>query len=85
MDIDYINSKDHDYNKFQNCMSPWGSVHINMDGNVFPCMSISMGNVKNDKLENIFGGEKYKKFKEHIRNKGTISACNRCGYLKPKI
>ena len=33
--------------------------------------------------EIIFSAE-FKKFKDIIREKGTINGCNRCGWLKPK-
>ncbi len=81
--IKYINNKNHDKKFFKPCMSPWGSIHINVDGNIFPCMSISLGNIKDYSLKEILQGEIFKKFKEHIKKEGTVSACNRCGYLKP--
>ncbi len=81
--INYINNKEHNKNFFKPCMSPWGSVHINVDGNIFPCMSISIGNIKNQSLKEILTGQIFNNFKEHIKKKGTVSACNRCGYLKP--
>lgn len=85
IEIDYINNVEHDKKFYKPCMSPWGSVHVNVDGNIFPCMSISMGNVKNTRLEDILRGEMFTKFKTHIKKEKTVSACNRCGYLKPSI
>jgi len=83
IDIDYINNIEHDKSFFKPCMSPWGSVHVNVDGKIFPCMSISIGNVKDESLKEILEGEIFKKFKLHIKKEKTVSACNRCGYLKP--
>lgn len=85
IDINYINNIFHEKKHYKPCISPWGSIHVNVDGNVFPCMSISVGNVKTEKLENILKGDKFFNFKEYIKKEGTVSACNRCGYLKPAV
>ena len=47
-------------------------------------MAVAMGNVKTSPLSEIIFSDKFKKFKDIIRQKGTINGCNRCGYLKPK-
>ncbi len=83
-DFLFLNQKKHQPEKFAPCYAPWSSVHINVDGNLFPCMAVPMGNVKNEKLTDIIFSEKFEKFKSLIRAKGTINGCNRCGYLKPK-
>ena len=83
-DLLYLNNKKHDPKQFSTCYAPWGCVYINVDGNLFPCMAIPLGNVKKNKLSEIVFSEEAKKFKNIIRLKGTINGCNRCGYLKPK-
>ncbi|MFL2875805.1 MAG: radical SAM protein [Candidatus Pelagibacter sp.] len=80
----YLNNKKHESQNYAPCYAPWGCVYINVDGNLFPCMAVSMGNVKTTKLKEIIFSETFKKFKNIIRSKGTINGCNRCGYLKPK-
>ena len=84
IDINFINNSKHKKELFKPCMAPCGSVHINVDGNVFPCMSISMGNVKKESLKSIINGEKFSKFREIIKTNHTVSACNRCGYIESK-
>jgi MoaA/NifB/PqqE/SkfB family radical SAM enzyme len=83
-DLIYLNNKKHDPKYFSTCYAPWSSVHINVDGSLFPCMAVSMGNVKTTNLSKIVFSDKFKKFKSIIRQKGTINGCNRCGYLKPR-
>ena len=83
-DLLYLNNKKHDPKHFATCYSPWGCVYINVDGNLFPCMAIPLGNVKTSKLSDIIFSNESKKFRNIIREKGTINGCNRCGYLKPK-
>ena len=48
-------------------------------------MAVSMGNVKNEKLKDIIFSDKYKEFKNVIKEKKTVNGCNRCGWLKNKI
>jgi MoaA/NifB/PqqE/SkfB family radical SAM enzyme len=80
--IEFMNDSDFHAEKFMHCKFPWSSVHINSDGHLFPCLAISMGNVKEKKLTEIIWSEEYNKFKEIIREKGTVEACNRCGWLR---
>jgi radical SAM protein with 4Fe4S-binding SPASM domain len=80
----YLNNKKHISKNFASCYAPWGGVYINVDGNLFPCMAVAMGNVKKEKLRDIVFSENFMKFKGIIKDNGTINGCNRCGYLKPK-
>lgn len=81
--IDILNNKDLNKNSFKPCKAPWQSVHINTDGNVFPCMAIPMGNIR-DGYQNVFNGERFKEFRDIIRKEGLVEGCNRCGWLKPE-
>ncbi len=83
-DLTYLNNKKHNPDYFATCHAPWSSVHINVDGSLFPCMAVSMGNVKRKELSKIIFSEEFKKFKDIIKKKGTINGCNRCGWLKQK-
>ena len=83
-DLKYLNNKKHIKGNFSTCYAPWSSVHINVDGNLFPCMAVSMGNVKNQPLKEIIFSDKFKKFKDEIKSSGTVNGCNRCGWLKNK-
>ncbi len=80
----YFNVSEHIKSDFLPCMFPWSSVHINVDGNLFPCLAVSMGNVKETPLKDIVQGKQFVRFKEMIKTEGTIEACNHCGYLHPK-
>jgi len=82
--LDVLNNADHVKDDFSPCKFPWSSAHINVDGTVFPCLALSLGNVKNTPLKEIINGEKLKRFKELIKKEGTIESCNRCGWLRSK-
>lgn len=78
-----LNNADYDPKLFQPCKSVWESVHINNDGNLIPCMAISMGNIKEKPLYEVLTSEIFMKFRDVIRSCGTVQGCNRCGYLLP--
>ena len=81
-ELDFLNTKNHNPNIYKTCYSPWSSVHVNVDGNLFPCMAIPMGNVKKEKLDKIIFSENFNSFKNLIKSKKTLNGCNRCGWLK---
>ena len=82
-DIDCLNATKHIPSRYLPCKFPWSSVHINSDGELFPCLAVSMGNVKEVSLSKIINSEIYSCFRSLIRDKGSVEACNRCGWLQP--
>lgn len=82
--MDILNEQAHIKENYLSCKFPWSSVHINSDGTLFPCLAVSMGNVKEMLLWEIISGKEMTQFRDLIREKGTVSACNRCGWLRPK-
>ncbi len=81
--LEYLNEKEFIKGNYKPCKFPWSSVHINVDGNLFPCMAVSMGNVKTTPLPEIIHGKDFMRFKDLIRKEGTVEGCNRCGWLRP--
>src|SRR3989338_4076845 len=82
-DIDFLNRRGHVKTDYLPCKFPWSSVHVNFDGVLFPCLAIPMGNVKKTPLSKIINGAEFNKFKAVIKERGTVEACNRCGWLRP--
>lgn len=82
--LDIINNPVLKKEYFQACKFPWSSVHINYDGSLYPCMSISMGNIKNLSLKNIIFGKDFTNFKNIIKKEELVNGCNRCGWLRLK-
>ncbi len=82
--LNYFNVSGHVKEDFLPCKFPRSSVHINYDSTVIPCMAISMGSVKEKTLNDIFAGNVYQQFMRTIREEGTVSGCNHCGWLRPK-
>ncbi len=80
--MDALNEKRHIKKNFLPCSQPWSSVHINNDGTVFPCLSVSTGNIRESNIKDIIYGEIFDKFRKTIKEHGTVEACNRCGWLQ---
>jgi MoaA/NifB/PqqE/SkfB family radical SAM enzyme len=83
-DIQFLNKETHAPSTFHACKFPWSSIHINSDGEVFPCLAVAMGNIKTTPLKAIIQGKAFRHFREIIRREGTVAACNRCGWLRPR-
>lgn len=82
--INYFNEESHLKSRYNSCRFPWSSIHINFDGIVFPCLAISIGDIRKTSLYEIIYGEKSKEFRKIIKKENSIEACNRCGWLKLK-
>lgn len=70
----------------EKCILPWFSTYIDVDGNLKPCCTFGltfteadMGNLLTDGIEEAWNGEKYKKFRDSIKD-GTVPyvVCKRC-------
>ena len=83
-DLRYLNNPNHVTEQFEACKFPWSSVHVNVDGSLFPCMAIRMGNVKETSLTEIINGPAYTEFRTMMLREGTVEGCNRCGWLRPR-
>ena len=81
--LDLLNHVEHKKERFKPCAQPWASVHINVDGTVFPCLAVPMGNIQETSINEIVFGTEYRKFRSVIKTEGTVEACNRCGWLQP--
>jgi radical SAM protein with 4Fe4S-binding SPASM domain len=81
-DISFLNQEAFNQDLFEPCKFPWSSLHINYDGELFPCLSIPIGNVREKSIRDILQSPSYKEFLSIIRDKGTVPACNRCGWLR---
>ncbi|MBJ90942.1 MAG: hypothetical protein CMO98_13935 [Woeseia sp.] len=80
---EFLNKETIDPGDFQSCKFPWSSVHVNVDGHLFPCMAVSMGNVKDESLIDIVQGEKFQEFRRAL-SKELVQGCNRCGWVRQK-
>jgi MoaA/NifB/PqqE/SkfB family radical SAM enzyme len=81
-DISFLNAAEFDTKCFKACPFPWSSVHINYDGEVFPCLSVSLGNLRENRIQDILNGGARRHFQFLLRKNRLVQACNRCGWLR---
>ena len=73
---------EHEPPKF--CFAPWEMVFINSKGEVLACCTLAshyenvVGNIREEKLSQIWYGDKMKTFRERIKSKKYFKECNKC-------
>ena len=68
-----INNKD-----YYSCTYPWVAFNVSPHGDVFPCISLKVGNIKEQKLDKIWNGKKMRSFRLQLRKHRVFSACQGC-------
>jgi radical SAM protein with 4Fe4S-binding SPASM domain len=61
------------------CFYPWHTTRINPYGEVYPCsIKVSMGNLREQPLRDIWNGEAYARFRLQLRRVGLFPNCAKC-------
>lgn len=64
------------------CYEPFERFHLEADGNVRPCVSLSCndfaGNINEQSVEEIWNSPVYKDFRERVNSDNPPDACKRC-------
>jgi len=62
------------------CISPWMVAYIFPDGSVRPCQSLnfSAGNIREASFRDIWNSERYKGFRQVVKEKRAFPVCVRC-------
>jgi radical SAM protein with 4Fe4S-binding SPASM domain len=66
---------------YENCSAPWTSVRIAPNGDVYPCLSYRMGNIREASIVDIWKGDQMQHFRDLFAD-GNVSACLGCCNLK---
>ncbi len=67
---------------FLPCYEPWSGVSITANGDVYPCLSLKMGNIKEKSFKEIWNSEKYRIFRNRLKANKLFDSCEGCCYLK---
>lgn len=70
--------------EFSPCRQPWSGFQISATGNVYPCLSLNLGNVREESFGSIWNGEKFRNFRKKLKRVKLSPACLGCCYLKQK-
>ena len=63
---------------YKPCNIPFSSVFITPEGDVYPCLSYKLGNVRNQKIQKVLNNEKYKNFRKKLKKEKIYNACQLC-------
>ncbi len=77
--------KDESINKIYNpCIFPYSNMYINPEGDVYPCLSYKIGNVKGKKLLEVYNDSKFRCFRKNLKASKLFTSCQLCCELLPK-
>ena len=62
---------------YEPCHAPWTNIRVAPNGDVYPCLSYKMGNVKEQELLEIWRGEEIRRFRA-LFSQGNVAACMGC-------
>lgn len=69
---------------YEPCMYPFSNMMINPQGDVYPCLSLNIGNVREKSLKEVFNQSKYCCFRKNLKASGVFESCQMCCELKVK-
>lgn len=76
--------KRHPSEIYEPCKYPFSNIMINPSGDVYPCLSFKIGNIKNYSIKEVFNLPKYKCFRKNLKTSKVFSSCQMCCELKVK-
>jgi radical SAM protein with 4Fe4S-binding SPASM domain len=63
---------------FQACSLPWSRVSVSPQGDVYPCLSYRVGNVRQESLSRIWNGSRFREFRKCLERKRLSDFCVGC-------
>lgn len=67
---------------YEPCLYPFSNMMINPQGDVYPCLSLKIGNVREKSLREVFNQPKMCCFRKNLRHSKVFEACQMCCELK---
>src|SRR5574344_243207 len=69
---------------YEPCKYPFANTMINPQGDIYPCLSLKIGNLRENTLKEIFNKPQYRCFRKNLKASGVFEACQMCCELKVK-
>lgn len=63
---------------YSSCTFPWTSFNISPKGDLFPCISLGVGNIKDQSLRSIWNNKKMRSFRQKLKRNKVFPACHGC-------
>ncbi|MDD3435939.1 MAG: radical SAM protein [Candidatus Gastranaerophilales bacterium] len=67
---------------YEPCMYPFSNMMINPQGDVYPCLALKIGNVREKRLKEVFNDPKFCCFRKNLKYSKVFEACQMCCELK---
>lgn len=70
--------------QYKSCPIPWASIDVMASGDIAPChvfFDLTVGNLHENRIEEIWNGEGYEKLRAYIKKNGLMSICHGCCIL----
>lgn len=69
---------------YEPCKYPFSNMMINPQGDVYPCLSLKIGNVREKSLKEVFNEPKICCFRKNLKASKVFESCQMCCELKVK-
>lgn len=69
---------------YESCLYPFSNMMINPQGDIYPCLSLKIGNVRDKNLKDIYNLPKYCCFRKNLKASGVFESCQMCCELQVK-
>lgn len=69
---------------YEPCLYPFSNIMINPQGDVYPCLSLKIGNLREKSLKEVFNMPKYCCFRKNLKASKVFEACQMCCELRVK-
>lgn len=67
------------------CRSPWSIIRINPYGDVYPCFNYKIGNIRDQKISDLWNNKRHRYFRKKLKNNGGIfPECVGCCEMRKK-
>jgi len=76
--------KRHPKDIYYPCKYPYSNMMINPSGDVYPCLSFKIGNIKDKSIKELYNSTPYKCFRKNLYYQKSFSSCQMCCELKVK-
>jgi len=65
------------------CHATWTTAHVGPYGDLFPCFSIPMGNIRESLFMEIWNGKRYRSFRKALKKQNAFPGCIGCCMASP--
>lgn len=69
---------------YKPCKYPFANMMINPQGDVYPCLSLKIGNIKDRKIKDLFNQPQYCCFRKNLHHSKVFESCQMCCELEVK-